>query len=130
MPFVTSSHAPFSSRHVIFLCFSFAVCLLVKSFIVAVHIPSKVSAPLRSNMLIAHPCKPPGRLSCFISYLSGQTFLEFQEVILSYQPALLEPSSHQDFIPWHSSRQTPEEMEVDFCVIQGCGLDFCLPISF
>lgn len=80
-------------------------------------------------MLIAHPCRPPGKLSCLISYLSGQIFLEVQEVILSYQPTLLEPSP-QDFIPWHSSRQNPKEMEMAFCVIQDCGLDFSLPISF
>lgn len=80
-------------------------------------------------MLTAHPCRPPGKLSCLISYLSGQTFLEVQEVIISYQPALLEPSSW-DIIPWHSSKQTPKEMEMAFCVIQGCGLDFCFLISF
>lgn len=81
-------------------------------------------------MLIACPCRPLGRFSCLISYLSGQTFLELQEVILAYQPALLQPSSPQDFMPQHSSKQSPKEMEMAFCVIQGCGLDFCLPISF
>lgn len=81
-------------------------------------------------MLTARPCRPLGRFSCLISYLSGQTFLELQEVILAYQPALLQPSSPQDFMPRHSSKQSPKEMEMAFCVIQGCGLDFCLPISF
>lgn len=73
--------------------------------------------------LLSHPCRPPNPLS-LISAWWDVPFMSSKNVALEYQQTLLCSSSLHGHIPWHSSKQVPEQSKVCFPEVQGCGPAF------
>ncbi|KAK4810831.1 hypothetical protein QYF61_008803 [Mycteria americana] len=67
--------------------------------------------------------RSPAPFAQFLSY-GHRPFLSFEEVILEYQPALLDRFSLQGCILWDSSKQISEKAQVCSPEIQGCGPAF------
>lgn len=78
-----------------------------------------------SQELLVHLHRPPTTLA-WIPVAWDGPFLSQEEVILENKPALLDPSSLQDDIPWDSSKQVPEQAKVCSPEVWGYKPAICL----
>lgn len=132
---ITSSPVPFISRptFIYVLTQPFLVTLQQIQFQTGLHFSNPLptgsnsnsdsswvtSAHFWSKFTSAHPRRPP---VTFTSLLVCQTgpFFSLEELILEYQPDLLDPFPLQGCITWDFSKHL-SELEVSSLEIQGCG---------
>lgn len=77
---------------------------------------------------IIYPCKLPASFVLIPTHRNG-IFLGLDSMNVENQLAFLDPSSLQDYMPWCSSKQIPEQVKVCSPEFQGCVPAVCL-VSF
>lgn len=68
-------------------------------------------------------CRPPATFAPFHTCQDGP-FLSLQEEIFENQPAFVDSSFLQGCIPWHSTKQVPEQAKVCSLEVQDCDSAF------